>query len=376
MLDSKHDCCALVIKSENQTMPYRILPGIFLVFATVWVAHAQPADELTPLREQAELTEQDRNTVREFVSTRVRQIVGDDALARADATRQLRAGFAGGEAFKRAYGEAAIEIIGSAFRKADLLPATRLLATLSVFELPASRGVFLDALKDERVAVRAAGAIGLRRLRAALATAGGEAFTGTIAALREAASAERSSDTLRTIYAAMDYAQIPGTPDQKVPALAVLAVLDQRGRLYREGEVPALGADDAGLMVAARYLEGYDADQRRQLTVAAASMVKRAIEAYKRQKLYEVENRGSNREIIEYRDAMERLVLIGETQLLSKLLSPPKPEPSVYDKMRRVDMPGMTLEWKDRWVELLRNAVNQDFSIEALPESEASAGGE
>jgi hypothetical protein len=328
-----------------------------------------PQDALSALRAKTDLTDDERNQIRGFVADRVGELVGPDAALAREAGSVLRAGYAGSAPFKQAYAAACVGVFGSAFPKADVAPAARLLTILSTLNVVEARSVFFEALQDERVGIRAAAALGLRALRPKLAQAGGEVFMSTLATLRDAAKKERARDTLRAIYAALNFAEIPSPPDLKPVAAALLDVLEERAKPYAaRQDVPAVGADDAGLAVAEKMVRALSDDERRRLTVATATLVRRAIEEYtasdKKTVLAQVRDTDSS-ELVEYRNAMERLVLFGE-RLLVALQSPAKP-PSVLEPMKKGDKAGMKLQWK-AWGDLLKPTVGQDFPLVETPE--------
>ena len=57
-------------------------------------------------------------------------------------------------------------------------------------------------------------------------------------------------------------------------------------------------------------------------------------------------------------------------RLLTALLSPKK-APNVLDGMRKLNKPEMRLQWNG-WNELLKTAVNQDFTLVEAAEGEAA----
>lgn len=332
--------------------------------------HAQTAtDALAALRTKTELTDEDRAQIRTFVTERVGELLGSDATASRAAGAALRSGYTGNELFKQAYLAACSDIFGSAAKKAELEPATRLLTVLGTFNALEAHPVLLEALQDERVGVRAAAAIGLRSLRPKIAAAA-PAYGTVVNALREAGKKERSRDTLRSIYGALAYADLPTPPDLKPAQTALLELLEGRARLYAaRGDVPALGADDAGLALAEKQLKNLSDDEKKRLTTSTAAMVRYAVEEYRSpaKKLYEVTDKATNRTQVENRDAVERLVLVGE-RLLGALLGP-KQAPAVMDAMRKRDRAGMKLEW-EKWGTLLQAAVNDGFPLRENPDAE------
>ncbi len=158
-----------------------------------------------------------------------------------------------------------------------------------------------------------AAVLGLRNLRTKLVQAGGDVWTKVLTALKDAGKQEKSRDTLRAVYAAMNFAELPSPPDPKPVAAALLELLDERAKQYAAGrEVSAVGADDVGLTLAETLAKSMDPDQRKRLTVAAATMLKHALEQYSGKKLAKVPDTAGTKPLIEERNSLERLILIGE----------------------------------------------------------------
>ncbi len=331
----------------------------------------EPGNELTPIRTKTDLTDEDRGLIRAFVSQRVTKASDADAAAARQAADELRSGFDGSEAFKREYATAALEAITAAYKTAPLPAATRLLAVVNAFNLPEAQNLLLEALKDERVGVRAAGAAGLRNLRPKIAAAGRDVFVKVLDGLKEAGKREKSRDTLKTLYAAMNYFELSSAPDTKADLTALLDLLDARARLYAAGTVSALGADDTGLRIA-QLVKTLDDAERQRLVAAVATMTKYAIEQYTSptSTLTDVAEDAS-RELLETRNGIERLIEVGE-KMLTELLKPEK-APAVAENMRKGIPDDMRSEWQ-KWVPLLQKAVNQDFTLKEAPTEEPGAG--
>lgn len=350
----------------------RLMIAVLLVAGTPALLRAQaPADPLDTLRTQAQLSDEDRNRIRTFVNDRLPGITGADERAAQEAVRELRAAYSGNDEFKRAYAAVCIDLFGPVVQQAELRPAVRALSLLTTFDTLAARPLFVRALTAEAVGVRAAAAVGLRTLRPRIAAGGGEEYLGTVAALKQAGLKERSRDTLRTIYGALDYSEVPNRPDLKPAATALIEVLDERARQYRAvDDPPALGADDAGLLAVEHLRGALSDDERQRLTIAAAVMVRRAITAYVTppRKLMDVRDETTSAQALETRNAMERLVQAGE-RLLAVLLGQDRP-PDVVGAMRSLDSAGMRLQW-EQWTKLLSDRVNQDFALPAETEPEA-----
>jgi hypothetical protein len=331
-----------------------------------------PGGGLTAVRAKTDLTDEDRGLIRTFVSQRVTTAADTDAAAARQAADDLRAGFDGSDAFKREYAAAAIEAITAAYKTAPLPAATRLLAVLNSFNLLESQNLLLEALKDDRVGVRAAAAAGLRNLRPKIAAAGRDVFVKVLDALKEAGKREKSRDTLRTIYAAMDYFEAPSSPDAKADLAALLELLDARARQYAAGKVAALGADDMGLRMA-QLAKNLDDTERQRLIVDVATMMKYAIEQYTSPTATWTEAPDdASHELLETRNGLERLIEVGE-KMLTDLVKPEK-APAIAENMRKGNTEDMRSEWQ-KWVPLLQKAVNQDFALKEPPAEEEAAPG-
>ncbi len=357
-------------------MPVRPLALTLTLLATLGAAFAQnppaAADPLAGIRSRSDLTDQDRQAIQSFVSQNVAAIVTGDAAMGSEAVRALRAGYEGSEAFRRVYAATALEAIQPAIRKAELSPAARLLTVVNAFNVPEAVPLLLEALGDERVGVRAAALTGLVRLRETVARAGAETYARVLDALRTVGARETSRDTLRTLYHALDYSGVGGAPDPRRNATALLELLEARARLYAAGDVPAFGADDAGLRLAGVLGKSLDDAERKRLTAAVASMLKFALERYVQgpRKLADVRDTHPNRRLIEERDAAERLILTGEERLVALLA--PSEVPQVASNLRRLEVINVKNEWR-KWVALIQAATGVDFSLAEPPEPEPGA---
>lgn len=358
----------------------RLIVPLLVTWAAAPLWAQQPEDALTPLRGRTELNDEDRRQIRAFVDERIAAVLGEDGLAAREATEALRDAFTGTDAFKRAYaavcvGAISVEFRTPEFKQAKVVPATRLITVLNTLKVVESQAVLLEALTDQRVAVRAAAALGLHGLRAQLARAGGGAYTSVLGALKEAGKREKSRDTLRAIYTAMNYAELPDLPDAKANIAAVLELLEQRAQQCAARKVTALGADDAGLTTAATLVNAMNEDERKRLTTITATMVKYAIEEYfsGERDLSKVRDSGGSKQLIEDRNGVERLIVVGE-KLLRELLSPAQP-PVVLDGLRKLDKSAVILQWQE-WGKLLQTAVGQDFAVTVAPEPEPDKPGE
>lgn len=332
-----------------------------------WVRAQQPEGPLAGLRQRPDLGEEERAQVRTFAAERLQRTVADDAGARA-ATDELRAAGEGSDGYRRVYAATCLELIGPAMPKAGLVPATRLLTVVNALNTLDALPLLLESLRDERTGVRAAAAVGLRLLRPRVVQAGRDTYQRVLDGLKEAGKKERSRDTLRSIYKALDYAELPASPDAKANVAAVVEILEARVPQYANDPIPAVGADDVGLRLAQSLLRVLDEGERRRLAGVTAGLMRQALEQYLpgegSRNLAAVRDQQGQSSLSELRDAMERIVLVGE-ELLVGLLRPEK-APSVSDFLRKLDTAGIQNQW-NLWVPLLQNAVGQDFALRLRP---------
>ncbi len=365
-------------------MVYR-LASVVMVFTmgAVLPSVAQEApgqpDPIEQLQGQSVLSDEDQATLRAWIDERVRFLVGDDPIEAVRAAKALRDNYKGADSFKRAYATTCTTVIGGAYKQAKRDSAARLIAVLNTLNEGSSYKLLIEVLGDTRVPVRAAAAIGLRRLQAKLAAAGGEAFSETIAALREAGQRETSPVALQLIYRAMDYTEVrPNRPDPKANALALLGLLEARGEQYGTRNVKAEAADRLGLELAGQLAGQFDEPERRRLTVAGAKMLRYAVTRYASD-LHKVDDKTSSPVQIALRDRMELFIATTE-DLLSKLTSPPEP-PSLTELMQVRPEGDKVIDMKNKyrmWADLLQERFQIDVHLdltEAAPEAEGEAEG-
>lgn len=350
-------------------MRFRPALASALFIAVAATAAAQNEDPLANLRVLNDLNPEQRAQVRQFVEQRVTDLVGGDTTAARTATQALRDAYTGTDAFRQAYAEAAVELLGNAAGKAELVPATRMLTVLGSLRTPAARAQLLQALQDERVGVRAAGAIGLRGLHAAIVQAGGDTYSNVLSALRDAGRKEKSREALRAIYAALDFTDVSGAPPQPM-AGALLDLLEARSAAYKDRqEVKALGADDAGLALARSLGSVFNEEGRKRLATCTAYMLRYALEQYTSPQMDMTAVRDdAGTDTVSTRNALERLVVVGEP-LLTSLLSVERP-PTVLESMRKLDKAAMKLQWQE-WNKILNDKLGQDFTL-VVPEEPAA----
>ncbi len=331
-------------------------------------APGQEPDPLQALQAKNVITDEDRSVVQAWVAQRVSGVMSKDTSEAGPAVRELRAGFSGTQSFKDTYAAVCIEAVGSAYKRAERVPAARLLTTLIALNETGANRVFVEALGDKRAAIRQAGAVGLRNLRSKLLAGGGTLVTDALAALVAAGKKETSTVPLRTIYQALDYTGAGMTPtDPKPIVAAVLELLEARAAQYAAGKVKAEGADAEGLRVAGALRAAMTEEQRRRYIVAVAGMLRYAIIRYTSGEppLHKVIDKNASTRLIELRNGTEFLIDAGERELIA-LLAPPDP-PTVAQKMKTEGLgapTAMKIQWENNWVPLLENAVGQSFRID------------
>jgi hypothetical protein len=325
------------------------------------LAVAQPAVSLSDLQELQKknaLTPEELQTVRTWVEQQVRALLEGNG----DAVTQLFAQSNGTPAYKEAYVGACIAVIGPNYGRADLAAAAQLVTLLHRLNDARVYEVLLEALRDERPAVRTAAAVGLRELRSELVSTSAEAVSGVIRALREAGKKETSYVALKRIYEAMDYASINAAPDRKALAQALLDVLETRSENYETENPSAWGAETVGLRVIGPLRSNLDDAERKRLTEAIARMMRAAINRYSAH-LHSVEDESGSPLEVALRNRTEQLIMQAEP-LLAELVQPPAAQrPDVAGEMTDGQVINMKVEWKD-WADLLQDAIGKDFHIE------------
>ena len=347
-----------------------------VVLSLVWIIAAaplaalQPDDGLAELRAKATLTEIDRSAIQTWIGQRVVTIVGNDPAGAQQAFAQMRDGVRGTSDFQQVYVAGCIRSIASAYKKATLAPAARLIAILNVLNDLGSLDVLLEALQDDRTAIRAAAAVALRNLQPKL-VGNADLFGRTLNALRDVGQREASSKTLQLIYLAMDYSGSQAAADTKASATAVLTVLEERVKQLSDQNVRAEGADYVGLQVAGRLRAGRDETVRRRYTSILGQMLQYGVRRYTaggKDALIGVDSKTGSADLISLRNNIELLIVESEQQL-KRILSPDN-APEITEKMKEADGTNMVNEM-NRWAALLRGSTGLDLSMQGLPEEEA-----
>lgn len=335
---------------------------------------AQPTSPMEALRAKPAIADEDRAAIRNWLDPRITALASDNP---GSAAAELRTEYGGTPAFKEAFAAIAIELARPALKKASPTAGGRVLASIGALaDAPADAvsALMIENLKDERVAVRLAAAVGLRNLRTRLAPAGAGFVGNAVNALRDAGKTETSAAVLRAIYQALNYPEVvPSPPDPRVIAAAVVDLLDTRVKEYGKGEVKAEGAEVAGLRTAAALRASFDDDEKKRVTAAAATLLKYGVMRYTRgaAPLMKVRD-GAGRALVEQRDNTE--LLIEEAERLLSDLTGIKPAQSVTEQMRKAKDTDMRVALK-AWAAQLKEKAGIELAVEEEPEKAAGGDG-
>lgn len=338
-------------------------------------AFAQEADKLTPLRTKDTLTDEDRVVVRDWVAERVRAIATSEGSAGQAAFTQLRDGLAGTSAkgFKEACVTATLESVTAAYKSAAAGPAAQLLTLVGLLNEPRSVNLLLEALQDNRTAVRGAAAVGLRNLRPKIA-ADADTYARVLPALVDAGKKEASRETLQLIYRALSFSDVPSPPNLKTDAAAVLELLEERVKQYAGSAVKAEGAETTGIQVAITLRPALDDAERRRFATILARALHQAVSRYalgEDKALGRVRDKTGGADQIALRNATEQIIKQSEQQLSEILALTPAPQ--VSEKMLKANLTDMVNEM-NRWVGLLKDKLSLDLPVLNPPTE--SGGGE
>jgi hypothetical protein len=352
------------------------LTGMLLVLGTALPLAAQDAPEqqdvIAQLQGKGALTDEDMTALRNWVGQRVQMVSTGSRTDSGLAAKDLRESYKGTPAYQQAYVTVCAEVIGAAYKQAKRDAAARLIAVLNTLNALPTYTVLIEALGDQRVPVRAAAAIGLRNLQPKLAGTGGNAFTETTAALREAGKREESHEVLQLIYRALDYGG--SSPDPKASAAALLELLEARGAQYGARNVKAEGADSVGLESARRLAGQLDEGERRRLAITAAKMLHYGVARYTGE-LYKIDDKTSSPVQVALRDRIELLIRAAE-ELLSELTQPPQTEgfQTVTAEMQDREQKDKATYMKiamNAWATVLRERFQLDLQVDVTPEESA-----
>ncbi len=342
-----------------------LLTGTALVFSGSAIAQ-NPLDPLAELRQKNRLSDEEKATIADWVSQKVRDAVSSEPQAAMAAGRDLRGQSGATPEFAEVYSRNVIESVRTALKRASLEGSARLLASVLGSLASADAALLaVDALTDDRAAVRAAAAAALRRLQGPIALVSGDYFTKTLNGLRDAAKKETSRRALEAMYRAMDYSGIQSQPDAPGVARALLEVLEARAAQYRQAEVPAEGAEVVALKVATRYQSNLDRDR---LVDVTATILRHAVANYAGsagvdKPLRAVRDKDSPA-LVARRNALEQLILVAES-LLNSILKP-QAAPTISAAMKDADTTNMKIQYL-KWADVLQKVVNKDYRLDLGP---------
>ena len=333
---------------------------------------AQPQDPLQALRAKDTFNDADRDALQKWLNDRFAVIQGDDHVAAGKAVQELAAANTGGSAFMRAFADACIQSVGKSYKNVEIIPALQLLAALNLINDVEAYAVFIEALSDERTGVRYTAAAGLRNLRARLSVAGGKYVNEPLASLREAGLRETSKLTLRAIYKALNFRDLPNPPEIKANAEALLTLLSSRAEQYMAGRVRAYGADDLGLRVAGTFSAAdMTPEQRKQFIIIVGKMLRYTV------RLYTTAAKTDDGVMLPpatARQDTELLIREAERQLKALLSPPAGKAPGITTWMQKVDQFRMKIEF-NKWGELVKQATDFEIFQDGDASSQPSGGG-
>jgi len=349
---------------------YFVALASFLALGT-FRANAQeaqpPADPLTALQQKQTLTDEDTAALRQWIEERLGLMAGNEPVQAQKALAELRTKYSGTPAFKSTFARICVELIAPAYRGAGNAQAAMMLILLGQLDDPAARPIFIEALKDERVAVRTVAAVGLRALRPRLVAAGGTTVEETLSALAATGAKETSKVTLESIYRAMNFQELPTTPDARLLINSLLTLLEARAAEYEAGRVHAEGAEAVGLRILPSLVSRLEQADRDRLIRILAPMLKYSVTRYVTgdQPLYAVHDRRSSRSLVELRNDTELTIEAAES-LLKELLNPQQ-APAISDKMKTggEKTPTEVKIEMNKWADLLATPTGKDYHMEA-----------
>ncbi len=354
-----------------------ILIVIAMASVTVGPLMAQetPAqqDAITQLQGKGVLADEDNAALRAWIQQRVQALATDNTAGTSNAIKELRDSYKGTPAFQDAYVTLCTEIIGAAYKNAQRNAGTRLIAVLNTLLDARTHTVLIEALGDERVPVRAAAAIGLRKLHAKLVAAGGTAYADCIRALRDAGRRESSVVVLKLIYAAMDFSGSGASPDPKADATAVLELLETRGEQYASRSVKGAAGDRPGLVLVDKLSAQFDEVGQRRLAIATAKMLHYSVVRYAAE-FKETDDKTSSPLQIALRNRFELFIETAET-LLAKLTAPPATEDfaTITTEMQTRPREERAIQMRismAAWATVLQERFQLNLQVE-MPETDA-----
>lgn len=330
--------------------------------AAAWAQDTgQQTSGLEELQAKSVLSDAELAKLKEWITARVAAIA-NSSNGTAEPAAELRAAYKGTPAYKKAFVQAAIELISQSYGRASLVSAAQLVALAGSLGDMAAHPVLLEALKDKRVGVRAAAAASLSHLRPIIAQAGGTYVNTTLAALVAAGKAESSAVALRSIYRAMDYQSVsPAIPPQ-VNAQAYLSLLDTRAKQFAQGKAPAWGAETVAFPLIRQMATSLSDAEKTRLIEDVGRVLMAAATRYT-EKLIDIDDDTASPVDIQLRNTTEQLVIDAQA-LLNDLAKPGSNGPDVVSRMRKLDKTQMKLQLK-AWAKVLAAKTGKTFDVDA-----------
>ncbi len=330
-----------------------LVEAVLLIAAVQTGWTQQPADDpIAALAAKDALADEDREALRAWIAERVTAVAAGDAAGGQQAFEQLRKGMRGTRNYQDAFAVSAVEAIGPAYKRANLVAAARLITLLGDIGEPRAVDLLLEALRDDRPAVRAAAAVALRKLEPRIAS-DAEALRRMVTALREAGIGETATNTLELIYRALALPEAVAAPDRREAAHALIAILEERLNGLAAGRPRAEGADHVALQTLRPLATGLEEEARRRYMLVLGRLLHHGVDRYVNgdPQLFKVREKTSSPELVEMRNSMELLITEAERQLVELLGLSAAEAPKVrlaMEKARYVDMSIEMNAWKER----------------------------
>ena len=323
------------------------------------------------LKTKNSLSADESNQLKTWLDESGRAVGGADVAAAAEAMRLMRSAADGGTpAYREALTKAILEVVRAGLTRAEADGAARLATLASLTDSAEASAVLAEALKDERPAVRAAAAFGLKRLRTRIGQAGGEFFSRTLARLVEAGKKETSRYTLEAIYQAMDYTQAAGAGNQRDVTKALLDVLEERAKAADSDRLPAEGGDLAAIRALGKQAKSLEPNPARQFGTILARFLRYNVQLYTvgggpgEPPLRTVKDDDS-REMADRRNAAEQTII--ECENILNTIHGPDPERAITPKMRAADFTGMKIGFES-WARLFNDKYALALKLKAETE--------
>ena len=333
--------------------------------ANAWAQVA--GSPIDPLKRKATLTVEEGGQIKVWLDERLRLVAAEDAVSATQALKAIREAASGGSAaFNDALAAGLVELSRPMLARAEAGPSVRLVAALTLADSAAAASVLVAALKDERPAVRAAAAAGLRRLQPRIAAAGAATFGDVVSGLATAAKNETSAPALAALYTALDFNGVSANVNQREVANALLGVLEARQPAYEDDSVAAPTAD----VVAVRLLGSAQLDPgaSTRFGVVLGKMLRYAIQAYTTS-LVEGEpalinvSDDADKTLVDRRNGIEQLVFEIEKQL--NTLVGASPDRNLAEKMRRANDTDIKIAMQ-AWAGALKAKYAEDFTLKQV----------